>query len=78
MEVFLISHFFEDRVIAIFLVTGASFFLLDAAVLWKSRSYSPSHMRLFLWGWNAAAVLGIFWNALHGSLLLAQAHSFHL
>ena len=78
IEVFLISHFFEDRVIAIFLVTGASFFLLDASVLWKSRPYSPSHMRLFLWGWNAAAVLGIFWNALHGSLLFAQAHSFHL
>jgi len=26
-------------------------------------------MRLFLWGWNVAALLGIFWNATHGSLL---------
>jgi hypothetical protein len=25
-------------------------------------------MRLFLWGWNIAAVLGILWNAFHGSL----------
>jgi hypothetical protein len=26
-------------------------------------------MRQFLWGWNFAAILGIFWNALHGSLV---------
>lgn len=25
-------------------------------------------MCLFLWGWNSAAILGIAWNALHGSL----------
>jgi 4-hydroxybenzoate polyprenyltransferase len=77
-EIFLISHYFEDRAIALFLAAGALFFLLDATLLWKSRPYSPAQMRLFLWGWNLAAVLGIFWNALHGSLLFAQAHPFHL
>jgi hypothetical protein len=25
-------------------------------------------MRLFLWGWNAAALLGILWNWAHGTL----------
>jgi len=29
-------------------------------LLWKNRPYSPPQMRLFLWGWNIAAVLGIF------------------
>ena len=78
IEVFLISHFFLDRIIAIFLGAGALFFLLDATVFWKSRAYSPAQMRLFLWGWNAASVLGILWNVLHGSLVLAQARQFHL
>ncbi|HWZ97474.1 MAG TPA: UbiA family prenyltransferase [Candidatus Dormibacteraeota bacterium] len=70
IEFFLITHYFNDRVIAIFLATGALWFILDATLLWKSRPYSPSQMRLFLWGWNIAAVLGIVWNALHGSLLV--------
>jgi 4-hydroxybenzoate polyprenyltransferase len=78
IEAFLITHFFEDPAIAIFLAAGALVFLLDATVLWKSRAYSAPHMRLFLWGWNAAAMLGILWNMLRGTLLLAQAHPFHL
>jgi hypothetical protein len=24
-------------------------------------------MRLFLWGWNAAALLGMLWNWTHGT-----------
>ena len=47
---------------------GALWFVLDAAVLWKNRPYSPVEMRLFLWGWNIAALLGIFWNWSHGTL----------
>src|SRR5215471_15745126 len=68
IELFLVTHYFHDRVIAIFLATGAFWFILDSSLLWKSRPYSPSQMRLFLWGWNVAAVLGILWNAFHGSL----------
>jgi len=68
-ESFLITHYFADWVIAVFLATGAMWFLLDALLLWKNRPYSTSQMRLFLWGWNLAAVLGIVWNAFHGSLL---------
>ena len=69
VECFFISRFFSDRAVSIFLSLGALWFILDATVLWKSRPYSPSQMRLFLWGWNIAAVLGIAWNASHGSLL---------
>jgi len=36
--------------------------VLDATLLWKEHKYRPKEMRLFLWGWNIAALLGIFWN----------------
>jgi hypothetical protein len=48
--------------IAGFLAIGMIWFVLDAAALWKNRPYSTAEMRLFLWGWNIAALLGIFWN----------------
>jgi 4-hydroxybenzoate polyprenyltransferase len=69
IESLLIHYFFADLVIATFLALGALFFLADALLLWKNRAYSPAQMRLFLWGWNFAALLGILWNALHGSLV---------
>jgi len=69
IESLLIHYFFADLVIASFLILGALFFLADALLLWKNRAYSPAQMRLFLWGWNFAALLGILWNALHGSLV---------
>jgi len=62
-----------NLVIAAFLALGALFFIADAILLWKNRPYSPPQMRLFLWGWNIAAVLGILWNAAHGSLLAVRS-----
>jgi 4-hydroxybenzoate polyprenyltransferase len=73
IESLLVRHYFTDLVITIFLAVGALFFVADALLLWKSRPYSPPQMRLFLWGWNIAAILGIFWNALHGSLLAVRS-----
>ena len=72
IEFFLIVRYFHDGAIAIFLAAGVIWFVLDATLLWKDRPYSPRQMRLFLWGWNVAAVLGILWNALHGSLLVTR------
>src|SRR5262249_48599047 len=69
VECVFVSYYFADRVIAGFLASGILWFVLDAFFVWKNRPYSPFEMRLFLWGWNLAAVLGILWNALHGSLL---------
>lgn len=69
LECRLVSLYFHDLVIAGFLAAGLFWFVLDALVLWRNRPYSPPQMRLFLWGWNIAAVLGILWNALHGSLM---------
>ena len=78
IECILVSKYFDDRAIIIFLGAGALFFLLDATLLWKNHAYSTPQMRLFLWGWNAAAILGIVWNALHGSLLIARQVAWHL
>ncbi len=64
----LVLAFFRDLVIGGFLAAGALWFFLDAAVLWKNRSYSPATMRLFMWIWNATAVLGMIWNWSHGTL----------
>ncbi len=71
VETALVYRAFGDLIIAGFLGFGAAWFLLDALVIWKSRSYSPAEMRLFMWGWNAAALAGMFWNWSRGSLLHA-------
>ena len=74
VEPALIYVFFGDLVITGFLGFGAAWFLLDAIVIWKNRPYNPTEMRVFMWGWNAAALAGMFWNWTEGSLL----HSRHV
>ncbi len=68
LETALVFLYFRDGVIAGFLACAAICFLLDAALVWKDRAYSTKEMRLFLWGWNVAALLGLFWNWTHGTL----------
>jgi len=72
VETTLVYVFFGDLVITGFLGFGAAWFLLDALLIWKNRPYSPRTMRLFMWGWNAAAIAGMFWNWTQGSLLHAR------
>ena len=68
IEARLISVYFGDRAIATFLVLGALWFAVDALLVWKKEPYSPKQMRLFMVGWNAAAILGIAWNWTANSL----------
>jgi len=68
VETALIYFYFRDWIVTGFLALGAIWFLLDATLLWKNRAYRPKEMRLFLWGWNAAAFLGMFWNSTHATL----------
>lgn len=68
IESVLVFVFFRDVVITGFLALGAVWFLLDAVLFWKNHSYSPATMRFFMWAWNAAAVLGIYWNWSKSSL----------
>jgi 4-hydroxybenzoate polyprenyltransferase len=62
VESVVVYHFFGDLVITGFLAAGALWFVLDATALWKGRAYTPSQMRLFMWAWNVAALLGMWWN----------------
>jgi 4-hydroxybenzoate polyprenyltransferase len=68
VETALVYSYFRDWIVTGFLALGALWFLLDAMLLWKNRAYRPREMRLFLWGWNAAALLGMFWNWTHATL----------
>ena len=71
VEVALVAYYFHDILIAGFLAAGALWCIADALWLWRDRPYSPSMMRLFMWGWNAAAVLLIFWGYAQGTLTRA-------
>jgi len=68
IETILVWTYFRDSIITGFLVLGVFWFLTDATLLWKDRAYRPREMRLFLWGWNAAALLGMFWSWSHSTL----------
>jgi len=68
IETTIVYIYFGDRVIAGFLALGALWFVVDAFFVWKKNPYSPAQMRLFMWGWNAAAITGILWNWMHSSL----------
>jgi 4-hydroxybenzoate polyprenyltransferase len=69
VECTLIFFYFRDRAITGFLALGALWFIVDAFFVWRGRAYRPAEMRLFMWGWNATALLGILWNWTHGSLM---------
>jgi 4-hydroxybenzoate polyprenyltransferase len=69
LEAGIVDFSFRDPGITGFLALGALWFIVDAFFLWKSRPYRPAEMRLFMWGWNATALLGIFWNWMNGSLM---------
>lgn len=72
VESLLVYGFFRDALIAGFLGAGAVWFVLDAKVFWKNHAYTPTQMRLFMWAWNAAAVLGMYWNWMQASLTHAR------
>ena len=65
--------YFRDAVIAGFLAAGALWFVADAIWLWKERAYSPRVMKLFMWAWNGAALLGILWDYTSASLTHVKA-----
>lgn len=68
VEIGVVYFFFGDPVIAGFLGLGVLWFLVDAILLWRNRPYSAREMRVFMWGWNAASIAGMFWNWSNGSL----------
>jgi 1,4-dihydroxy-2-naphthoate octaprenyltransferase len=69
VETAIVYRFFHDAVIAGFLAAGILWFVLDASVVWKERCYTPGQMRTFMWAWNGAALLGMYWNWASASLI---------
>jgi len=68
VEVALVTRYFHDRVIGGFLAAGAVWFVADALWLWRNKPYSRKVMTLFMWMWNAAALLLIVWDYTQGTL----------
>jgi lycopene elongase/hydratase (flavuxanthin-forming) len=68
VEAALVTRYFHDRVIAGFLAAGAVWFVADALWWWRSQPYSRKAMTLFMWLWNAAALLLIVWDYMQGTL----------
>ena len=68
VETSLVYVFFHDAIVAGFLAAGVFWFVLDAILLWKARPYTARQMRAFMWAWNGAAVLGMYWNWASASL----------
>src|SRR6266481_1922130 len=68
VEVALVTRYFHDRVIGGFLAAGAVWFVADALWLWRNKPYSRKVMTLFMWIWNAAALLLIVWDYTQGTL----------
>jgi 4-hydroxybenzoate polyprenyltransferase len=71
IECWLVLVYANDRMVGCFLAAAATWFLLDALLLWRERLYAPWQMRFFLLGWNVAAVLSLpivwQWGRLAGS-----------
>ncbi len=67
-EVALVAWSYHDRVISAFLAAGMVWFVADALWLWRSKPYSARVMTLFMWLWNAAALLSIVWDYTQGVL----------
>jgi lycopene elongase/hydratase (flavuxanthin-forming) len=68
VETGMVYWFFHDAIISGFLGAGVLWFVVDSSVLWKEGAYSPRQMRAFMWAWNGAAVLGMYWNWASASL----------
>jgi 4-hydroxybenzoate polyprenyltransferase len=68
VETGIVYWFFHDAIISGFLGAGVLWFVVDSSVLWKEGGYSPRQMRAFMWAWNGAAVLGMYWNWASASL----------
>ena len=69
VETGMVYWFFHDAIISGFLGAGVLWFLVDSRVLWRERLYTPRQMRAFMWAWNGAAVLGMYWNWASASLI---------
>jgi len=56
---------FRDGYIAAFLFASCAWFVIDAALLWRDRPYSPWQMKFAMVAWNAIALGSMYWVWAH-------------
>ncbi len=60
-ECALVTFFFHDLTLALFLLASAVWFMLDAIAFWRDKPYSPGQMRFALIAWNVIALGSMPW-----------------
>lgn len=68
-EVFILSYWFQDYVLAGFLAVFSAWLVLDVFVLFKSKPYTVPQMKLFGLAMNISALLSMLWVLYSGKLL---------
>ncbi|MFY0645029.1 MAG: UbiA family prenyltransferase [Bacteroidia bacterium] len=69
-EVYILSFWFQDYVLASVLALFVLWLLLDIFILFKSKSYTLNQMYLFGYGMNAIGIASMLWILYTGKLLL--------
>ena len=68
-EVYILSFWFQDYVLAGFLAVFSVWLMIDVLVLFKEKPYSVSQMKLFGLAMNISAILSMIWMLYSGKLL---------
>lgn len=68
-EVFVLSFWFQDYVLAGFLVVFSLWLILDVFVFFKEKPYTIKQMKLFGIAMNVSAILSMIWVLYSGKLL---------
>ena len=68
-EVYILSNWFKDYVLAGFLLIFSLWLILDTFVFFKSRPYSVKQMKLFGIAMNVSAILSMIWILYSGKLM---------
>jgi len=69
LEVFLVSVWFQDFVLAGFLAIFSVWMLLDVFIFFKEKPYSLTQMKLFGFAMNISAIASMIWVLYSGKLL---------
>lgn len=69
LESYLLWFWFQDAVLALFLLLFSFWLILDIFVFFKHRPYSLPQMKLFGYAINLCALLSMIWVLYSGKLL---------
>lgn len=69
IEVYILSFWFQDYILAGFLLTFSGWLILDIFYFFKSKPYSVKQMKLFGLAMNVSAILSMIWILYSGKLL---------